>query len=114
LKWGCRSVGIAVNAQPTRIAITNRDRFVTKSFYLPQNFSQVLINALTGQMDFHGFMRDDGTGLDPDKSDGPSCFCPVPKTARLAVGRLRRSYAEKPPSLTNCKQIRKNGGGGGS
>jgi hypothetical protein len=37
-----------------------------------------------------------------------------PKTARLAAGRLRRSYAENLLLLTNCKQIRIIGGGGGS
>lgn len=36
----------------------------------------------------------------------------MPKARPLAVGRLRRSCARKPQPLTNCKQIRRNGGDG--
>ena len=75
---------------------------------------QVLINALTGQMDFRRFWREVGMAENLTSLTGFRGFAPAPKTARLAVGRLRRSYAENLVLLTNCKQIRKNGGGGGS
>ena len=74
----------------------------------------VELAALTGQMDFHRFWREVGMAENLTSLMGFRGSAPAQKTARLAVGRLRRSYAENLVLLTNCKQIRKNGGGGGS